>query len=258
MAGFMDILGTMMQQGMAQSGGKRMSSALGGRSGLEDLLGDLGQMMGGARTGQAPSAASSGGILGDVLGQLANNKVAVGGLGALAGALLGGGGSAARGAIGGGGLAMLASLAFSSLQKAGQPMARAPRALLEPQNEKERQTLENDAEVIVKAMINAAKADGRIDQREVEKIIGKLQEGGLTAEEKEFFLTETQKAGNLKDIAASVGGDIELAAEVYAASLLAIEVDTEAERAYLKKLAGELGLNSRITDHIERTLGVAV
>ncbi|MCG6929686.1 MAG: tellurite resistance TerB family protein [Desulfofustis sp.] len=258
MAGFMDILGTMMQQGMAQSGGKRMSSALGGRSGLEDLLGGLGQMMGGARTGQAPAAAASGGMLGDVLGQLANNKVAVGGLGALAGALLGGGGSAARGAIGGGGLAMLASLAFSSLQKAGQPMAQAPRALLEPQNEEERQTLENDAEVIVKAMINAAKADGRIDQREVEKIIGKLQEGGLTAEEKEFFLTETKKAGNLKDIAASVGDDIELAAEVYAASLLAIEVDTEAERAYLKKLAGELGLNSRITDHIERTLGVAV
>ena len=84
MAGFMDILGTMMQQGMAQSGGKRMSSALGGRSGLEDLLGGLGQMMGGARTGQAPAAAASGGMLGDVLGQLANNKVAVGGLGALA------------------------------------------------------------------------------------------------------------------------------------------------------------------------------
>mgnify|MGYP000352625959 CR=1 FL=1 len=39
MAGFMDILGTMMQQGMGQSGGTRMKHALGGRGGLEDLLG---------------------------------------------------------------------------------------------------------------------------------------------------------------------------------------------------------------------------
>ena len=39
---------------------------------------------------------------------------------------------------------------------------------------------------------------------------------------------------------------------------LAIEVDTEAERSYLKKLASELGLSSRITAHIEQTLGVDV
>ena len=90
MAGFMDMLGTIMQQGMAQTGGTRMSNALGGKSGLEDLLGGLGQMMGGAQTDQAPAAARSGGMLGDVLGDLANNKAALGGLGALAGALLGG------------------------------------------------------------------------------------------------------------------------------------------------------------------------
>ncbi len=234
------------------------SHALGGRSGLEDLLGGLGQMMGGTPTGQAPAASGSGGMLGDLLGQLANNKAAAGGLGALAGALLGGGGSAARGALGGGGLAMLASLAFSSLQKAGQPMSRPPRALLEPQNQKETQALENDAEVIVKAMINAAKADGRIDREEVEKIVGKLQEDGLTAEEQEFFKSEANKPADLNRVVAAVGGDIELAVEVYAASLLAIEVDTDAERAYLKQLANELGLNSRVTDHIEQTLGVHV
>ena len=258
MAGFMDMLGTMMQQGMAKSGGTRMSNALGGQSGLEDLLGGLGQMMGGTQTGQASARTGSGGMLGDVLGQLANNKAAVGGLGALAGALLGGGGSAARGAIGGGGLAMLASLAFSSLQKGGQPMSRPPRALLEPQNEEETKALENDAEVIVKAMINAAKADGRIDREEIEKIIGKLQEGGLTAEEQEFFKAEASKPGDLSSVVRAVGGDIELAVEVYAASLLAIEVDTDAERFYLKQLGSELGLNPKVTDQIGQTLGVRV
>ena len=258
MAGFMDMLGTMVQQGMAQSGGTRMRHALGGRGGLEDLLGGLGQMMGGTQTGQSSAAPNTSGMLGDVVEQLANNKVALGGLGALAGALLGGGGKATRGAIGGGSLAMLASLAFSSLQKAGQPRTRPPRALREPDNEEDVQALENDAEVIVKAMINAAKADGQIDQAEIEKIIGKLQEGGLTAEEKEFFQTEAQKKGDLKSVAAAVDGDIDLAAQVYAASLLAIEVDTQAERSYLKRLAAELGLNPRVTAHIEKTLGVEV
>jgi uncharacterized membrane protein YebE (DUF533 family) len=36
----------------------------------------------------------------------------------------------------------------------------------------------------------------------------------------------------------------EVAAEVYAASLLAIEVDTQAERDYLKRLADALGLDA--------------
>jgi uncharacterized membrane protein YebE (DUF533 family) len=258
MAGFMDMLGSMMQQGMAKSGGTRMSNALGGRGGIEELLGGLGQMMGGSQSSQAPAASGAGGMLGDVLGQLANNKAAIGGLGALAGALLGGGGGAARGAIGGGGLAMLASLALSSMKKAGQPMDKTPRALLEPEDEGQRQALENDAQVIVKAMINAAKADGQIDRNEIEKIVGKLQEDGLTEEEQAFFRAEATKPANLGELVAAVGGDIELAVEVYAASLLAIEVDTEAERTYLKQLAAELHLNPRVTGQIEHTLGVSV
>ncbi|RZW18646.1 MAG: DUF533 domain-containing protein, partial [Desulfobulbaceae bacterium] len=72
------------------------------------------------------------------------------------------------------------------------------------------------------------------------------------------FKTEAQKPGDLSQLVASVGGDIELAVEAYAASLLAIEVDTEAERDYLKQLAAELGLDPRVTGHIEETLGVRV
>lgn len=50
MAGYMDILGSLVQQGMAQSSGARMSNALGaGKSGgsLNDIIGGLGQMRGG-------------------------------------------------------------------------------------------------------------------------------------------------------------------------------------------------------------------
>jgi len=265
MAGFMDILGSMMKQGMSGSGGSRMSNALGaGKSGgsLDDIMGGISAMLGGSSSGQTsqPSQSGSGGLggmLGEVLSGLGNNKAALGGLGALAGALLGGGRSSARGAVGGGGLAMLASLAWTALKKAGQAPPSPPRALVEPQNDQEKQVLEQDAEVIVKAMINAAKADGQIDRTEVEKIVGRLEKDGLTAEEKEFFTAEAAKPLDINAVIASARRDPEMAAQIYAASLLAIEVDTRAEEQYLEQLGTGLGLQSRVIDHIESTLGVS-
>ncbi len=260
MAGFMDILGSMVQQGMSQSSGSRITNALGGgQSGgsLDDIMGGLGRMFG--NSGSAPSAAGGGGlggVLGEVLGSLGNNKMAMGGLGALAGALLGGGKSSAVGAVGGGGLAMLASLAFSALKNAGQAPSQPPRALLEPQTPEAQQALEQDAEIIVKAMISAAKADGQIDDAEVEKIVGKLEEDGLTQAEKEFFLSEARKPLDIDQVIASAGNDPEMAAQIYAASLLAIEVDTPAEREYLQRLASGMGLAPQVVGQIERILGV--
>jgi len=55
---------------------------------------------------------------------------------------------------------------------------------MEAETPEAKQALEDDAEIIIKAMINAAKADGRIDETEIQKITGKLQKGGLTDEEK--------------------------------------------------------------------------
>jgi len=262
MAGFMDILGTMVQQGMSQSSGNRMANAFGaggsGGGSLGDIVGSLGKMLGGQQSGQASQSGMGGlgGVIGDVLGGLGNNKAALGGLGALAGALLGGGGSSARGAIGGGGLAMLASLAISALRKAGQTPQNTPRALFEPQTEEDRQALEQDAEIIVKAMINAAKADGNIDDTEIQKIAGKLQEDGLTEEEREFFITEANKPMDIDAVIASAGGQPEMAAQIYSASLLAIEVDTPAERQYMQQLASGLNMHPQVTSHIEQILGV--
>ncbi len=265
MAGFMDILGSMMQQGMSQSTGTRMANAFGGGGSggsLTDILGGLaGALGGGPQTGSAPQAGPGGldnlgGVVGEVLGSLGNNRAVLGGLGALAGALLGGGQRSARGAIGGGGLAMLASLAIAALRKAGQTPQSTPRALLEPQTAEDQQALEQDAEIIVKAMINAAKADGRIDDNEIQKIVGKLQEDGLTEEEKELFMTEASKPMDIDAVIASAGGRPEMAAQIYSASLLAIEVDTPAEQQYMQQLAQGLGLDPQVIDHIHQFLGV--
>ena len=105
-------------------------------------------------------------------------------------------------------------------------------------------------------MINAAKADGAIDQVELRKIVGKLEEDGLNQEEKEFFMTESTKPIDLGGVIASAAGRTDLAAQIYAASLLAIEVNTAQEIEYMQNLAAGLGLNAETVRYIEGSLGV--
>jgi uncharacterized membrane protein YebE (DUF533 family) len=189
---------------------------------------------------------------------MGNNKSTMGGLDSLIGALTGGAKQSASssGSVGGGGLAMLASLAVSALQKAGQAPAQTPRALLEPQTPDDFQALEDDAEIIVRAMINAAKADGQIGKAEMKVIVGKLEEDGISREEKEFFMTESKSPMDLDRVVASARHQPDMAAQIYAASFLAIEVDTLAEQQYMKALASGLALHPGVAQAIEQALGV--
>jgi uncharacterized membrane protein YebE (DUF533 family) len=255
MSKFSDILGALVQNGLSNSSQSRMANAYGaGRAGsLGDIVGSLGKMIGG---GKSAGGAGLSGRLNDLTGALGNNKAALGGLGALGGALLGGGRSSAKGAIGGGALTMLASVAMSALKKTGQQPTHPPRALFGVENPEHEQELEDDAKIIVLAMINAAKADGAIDQVELQKIVGKLEEGGIDQEEREYFMKESIKPMDLEGVIASADGRADLAAEIYAASLLAIEVDTPLELEYMQKLAAGLGLNAQTVRYIESSLGV--
>jgi len=258
MAGLTDLLGVLVQGGMTSKAPERMGNLFGaggsGGSSLNDIIGGLGQMMGGAGAKQA-SAGPMGG-LGDVLGGIVGNKAVLGGLGALAGAVMGGGGNAARGAVGGGAMAMLASLAVSALKNAGQAPSQMPNALLETATPQQQAAIEADATIIIKAMINAAKADGVIDQQELKKIVGKLTVDGLREEEKQFFMAELNKPMDTQVLVDAARGRPELGAQIYAASLLTIEIDTPEETAYMRDLASRLGLSPQVTEHIEQSLGL--
>lgn len=105
-------------------------------------------------------------------------------------------------------------------------------------------------------MINAAKADGQIDDAEVQKIVGKLEKDGLTQEEKIFFSKEVQKPMDMDRVIRSAGGEPEMAAQIYTASLLAIEIDTPAEKQYMQQLASGLGLAPQVTENIRSLLGL--
>ena len=268
-----DLLGAMVQSGMSPSSGDRMKNALGGGGGgglLESLSGMLGgqsQQGGGLGSiltqalGGGSGSGGLGGILGNVLNDAGNavggkQNLALGGLGALAGALLGGGGKSVGGALGGGVMALLGTMAYQALKGAGSQQPEVPLGLLEPQSAAERQQLEQNSEIVLKAMINAAKADGQIDQGEMQRIVGKLQESGMGKEAQQYVLTEMTKPLNTQALIAAAKGQPAFAAQIYAASLLAIEVDTPAEKKYLDQLAAGLGIKPEVTQRIKEMVGL--
>lgn len=264
-----DLLGAVTQSGMTKSTNQRMRSALsaGGKA-PENLLsgffgGSAAGGLGDALSKMLGSAGGSGigGMLGNVLndaGRAVGGKrnLAVGGIGALAGALLGGGSRSMGGALGGGVMALLGAMAFSALEKGGQPAAEVPIGLKEAKTPEEKKELEREAGLIFMAMINAAKADGQIDRVEVNRVIGKLGEMGIDTEAKQFVMAEMQKPMDTEALVKAAADQPGLAAQLYAASLLAIEVDTPAERDYLSSLGERLGLNPAVIAALEQTIGL--
>jgi uncharacterized membrane protein YebE (DUF533 family) len=182
----------------------------------------------------------------------------------LAGSLLGGGGGSLKGAMGGGALALLGSLALDALRNANKGDAggshmtadELPIGVREARDETETRQLESKATLIIQAMANAAKADGNIDGSEIQKIAGKLTEQGADSEAREYVLKLLESPMDTEKLLSSVG-DQQTAAEVYSASILAIEVDTTAERQYLDDLARRLGLPPEVVSRIHLLLGVS-
>jgi hypothetical protein len=109
------------------------------------------------------------------------------------------------------------------------------------------------AMLLVRAMIAAAKADGEVDPEERARIVARLKTVGADDDARRFVDEELEKPVDLYAITAEVR-DVATAAEVYAASLAAIQVDTEAERKYLDNLALRLGLDRSAVDGLHRRL----
>ena len=101
-------------------------------------------------------------------------------------------------------------------------------------------------------MTNAAKADGTVDQSEIDAIIDRA--GDLDNEEEELLRRELDAPLDLDEFIKSVPKGME--ADVYAASMLPIEVDTVAEAEYLRNLASGLGLSDDQVADIQDALGV--
>ena len=99
-----------------------------------------------------------------------------------------------------------------------------------------------DVVVLIQAMVAAAAADGRIDLDERANILEKASQAGMDEDDLKFLESELAKPRTADEIAASARPDI--AQDIYAASVLAIDVDTESEHAYLARLGERLGLSA--------------
>lgn len=189
---------------------KTAGKALGGSGGLGDMLGGL---LGGKSSGDKTS--QSGVDIGDLLGNLMGGK--------------NGSSSATQSS---GGIGDLLSRAL-----AGEEIEPTP-------------TEEEKARVILKAMINAAKADGHMDHDEQKKIIEHI--GDVTPEEAEFVKAEIKAPLDLEGVIESAKG---IEPEVYLMSLMTIKLDTQAEAQYLDKLARGLGLEPQAVNALHEKVG---
>ncbi len=112
-----------------------------------------------------------------------------------------------------------------------------------------------EAVLLIRAMIAAANADGVIDEEERNRILKKLETVDLSDQEHSFIVKELLSPAGLEDIVAQVKSP-EMAKMVYTVSLLAIEVDTDAERTYMNTLARRLSLNESDLNDIYQTLKI--
>jgi uncharacterized membrane protein YebE (DUF533 family) len=106
--------------------------------------------------------------------------------------------------------------------------------------------------VLIRAMIHAAKADGRIDAQEQQAILERI--GNTNQETINFLRQEFANATNARDFAWSVPLGMEAA--VYAASISSITIDQQAEVDYLKELAHGLRLAPKICNQIHQQYGI--
>ena len=78
--------------------------------------------------------------------------------------------------------------------------------------------MEENAKLMIRAMIQAAKADGEIDLEEQQKILAKL--GEIGPEERAFVEAEMRKPVDIMGLAQDTGDAMK--AQVYAMSLMAV------------------------------------
>ncbi len=230
----------MMGGANSQSGG--LSDLLGSLMGGGQQDGGLGGLLGQLAGGQQRSGRMGG--LGDILGSLAGNGSSSGGLGDIAGMLTGAQGGMSGGlgglldSLGGGSQASegLGGLLNNVLQ--GQPVSPTP-------------DQEKQAEIMLRAMINAAKADGEIDAQEQQKIAEHLDD--ITPDEVELVKSLMKEPNDLQALAASIPQGMEQ--QAYFMSLLAIDLDNQSEARYLQDLAQALNLSPEECNRIHEKLG---
>ncbi|MFL1526697.1 tellurite resistance TerB family protein [Pseudomonas sp. O230] len=224
---------------------------------LEQLL-RAGQGSQTQQNGGAPQGGMGGGLGGLLGGLLGGGAGTNAGLGGLLGGLLGGGsamgGSTQRRSGGGSNYAALASLgmmAFQAYQAWQRGQATAPQQAPRTVDLLSGPEVEDHSHAVLRALIAAAKADGRIDAAEKQMISTEIGRHTDDPQLQQWLDAEVARPLDAVDVAQSAT-DPAMAAEMYLASVMLVDDQQDAERSYLDELAAALKIDPQLQVHLEQ------
>ncbi|MFD1341852.1 DUF533 domain-containing protein [Litorisediminicola beolgyonensis] len=171
--------------------------------------------------------------------------------GAMGGGLGGrsGGGLLSSVPSGGTGMAGLAAAAGGAATMGGQGIG----ALIDRFNtEATAPEMEKSAGLLLRAMIQAAKSDGEIDDEERAKL---LELVGDDASEADIAFVSEQLSAPVDPDALASDTPEQMRLPVYSSALMAIRVDTDAEAQFLDRLAQGLGLDEPTVNAVHLQMG---
>jgi uncharacterized membrane protein YebE (DUF533 family) len=236
--------------GQATEGVKEGATRIGDATGARDAVTNA---TGGRSTDE---------MIAQVKDLIANNQLGAGAvLGGLGAILLGTktGRGVATGAAKIGALALIGGLAYKAYQnhQAGRPLITGPQnAATEAApvgSGFEPEAISNDAAMhIIKAMIAAAAADGRIDDSEYARIVGAAGGAAASPEAKAFLERELRSPATAAQLAREVSS-AEEALQVYTAARVAIDADNASEKGFLAELASALGIDADLAGQVDAT-----
>ncbi|HCT34276.1 MAG TPA: DUF533 domain-containing protein, partial [Sulfitobacter sp.] len=111
---------------------------------------------------------------------------------------------------------------------------------------------EATAALMIAAMIQAAKSDGTFDETEREKLLNHL--GDVDADEAAFVQGQMEAPVDVDALVAQTPDG--MGPQIYAMSLLAIDLDTQEEAQYLHKLASAYEMQPAAVNEIHAQMGV--
>ena len=217
----------------------------------------LNQVLNGGQ--QITQQRKSGGTLGNILGNINNDTLKGFGGGVAATGLLSllmGKKGLGSNALQLGSMAALGALAYNAWKnyQGGQAApASAAQGQFIPAEERSQAQTAQASELTIKAMIAAAAADGRIDTAESSTILAQI--GTENAEARAWLEQQIHNPPTPQTLAAEVGNDPALAAEIYLASRIVCGDLDRKEIVYLHELAEALHLDDALVEKLEHQAG---
>ena len=217
----------------------------------------LNQVLNGGQ--QITQQRKSGGTLGNILGNINNDTLKGFGGGVAATGLLSllmGKKGFGSNALQLGSMAALGALAYNAWKnyQGGQAApASAAQGQFIPAEERSQAQTAQASELTIKAMIAAAAADGRIDTAESSAILAQI--GTENAEARAWLEQQIHNPPTPQTLAAEVGNDPALAAEIYLASRIVCGDLDRKEIVYLHELAEALHLDDALEEKLEHQAG---